>query len=161
MWSLEGKLRILRPTDKMRCVGLDISLDDSPPPNGWQRSVNALTWSLLIQIHILRCVLGLFYLKSELGNLNDHQQIKQIKKTWYIYNTMEYYCYKKEWNNAICSNIEEPRDYHTKWSQRKTNVVHPLYVESKKLIQMDLFTKQKLTHWHEKHFSKGKWEAIN
>ena len=24
--------------------------------------------------------------------------------------------HKKEWNNAICSNIDEPRDYHTKWS---------------------------------------------
>ena len=23
---------------------------------------------------------------------------------------------KKEWNNAICSNTDEPRDYHTKWS---------------------------------------------
>ena len=21
---------------------------------------------------------------------------------------------KKEWNNAICSNMDEPRDYHTK-----------------------------------------------
>ena len=25
--------------------------------------------------------------------------------------------HKKEWNNAICSNIDGPRDYHTKWSQ--------------------------------------------
>ena len=23
--------------------------------------------------------------------------------------------HKKEWNNAICSNIDGPRDYHTKW----------------------------------------------
>ena len=36
-----------------------------------------------------------------------------IKKMWYIY-TMEYYsAIKKEWNNAICSNM----DYHTKWSK--------------------------------------------
>ena len=35
----------------------------------------------------------------------------------YIY-TMEYYsAIKKEWNNTICSNIDEPRDYHTKWSR--------------------------------------------
>ena len=26
---------------------------------------------------------------------------------------MEYYCHKKEWNNAICSDINRPRDYHT------------------------------------------------
>ena len=24
---------------------------------------------------------------------------------------------KKEWNNAICSNTDGPRDYHTKWSK--------------------------------------------
>ena len=35
----------------------------------------------------------------------------------YIY-TMEYYsAIKKEWDNAICSNIDGLRDYHTKWSQ--------------------------------------------
>ena len=39
-----------------------------------------------------------------------------IKKMWYIY-TMEYYSStKKELNNAICSNIDGPRDYHTKQS---------------------------------------------
>ena len=31
---------------------------------------------------------------------------------------MEYYSVmKKEWNNAIWSNIDGPRDYHTKWSK--------------------------------------------
>ena len=25
--------------------------------------------------------------------------------------------HKKEWNNAICSNMDEPRDYQTKWSK--------------------------------------------
>ena len=25
--------------------------------------------------------------------------------------------HKKEWNNAICSNIDGPRDYHTRWSK--------------------------------------------
>ena len=40
-----------------------------------------------------------------------------IKKMWYI-NTMEYYsAIKKEWNNAICSNMDGLRDYHTKWSK--------------------------------------------
>ena len=24
---------------------------------------------------------------------------------------------KKEWTNAICSNMDRPRDYHTKWSE--------------------------------------------
>ena len=40
------------------------------------------------------------------------QQLKDewIKKMWYIY-TMEYYSAIK---NAICSNTDGPRDYHTK-----------------------------------------------
>ena len=25
--------------------------------------------------------------------------------------------HKKEWNNAICSNMDGPRDYHTTWSK--------------------------------------------
>ena len=25
---------------------------------------------------------------------------------------------KKEWSNAICSNMDAPEDYHTKWSQK-------------------------------------------
>ena len=24
---------------------------------------------------------------------------------------------KKEWNNAVCSNMDGPRDYYTKWSK--------------------------------------------
>ena len=31
---------------------------------------------------------------------------------------MEYYsAVKEEWNNAICSNVDEPTDYHTTWSK--------------------------------------------
>ena len=25
--------------------------------------------------------------------------------------------HKKEWNNVTCSNMDGPRDYHTKWSK--------------------------------------------
>ena len=37
----------------------------------------------------------------------------------YIYtHTMDYFsAIKKEWNNAICSNIDGPRDCHTEWSK--------------------------------------------
>ena len=38
-----------------------------------------------------------------------------IKKTWYIY-TIEYYSVI-EWSDAICSNMNGPRDYHTKWKK--------------------------------------------
>ena len=39
-----------------------------------------------------------------------------IKKMWYIYIVQWNISHKKEWNNAICSNMDEPRDDHTKWS---------------------------------------------
>ena len=45
--------------------------------------------------------------------------------------------------------MDGPRDYHTVWSERKTNIIgYHLYVKSKKkkMIQMNLFRKQKQTH---------------
>ena len=45
--------------------------------------------------------------------------------------------------------MDGPRDYHTKWSKsdRERHIIwYHLYVESKKMIQMNLFTKQKQTH---------------
>ena len=42
--------------------------------------------------------------------------------------------HKKEWNNAICSHLDRPRDYHTKWSksERVRQILgYHLYVESK------------------------------
>ena len=39
---------------------------------------------------------------------------------------------KKQWNNVICSNMNEPRDDHTKWSQKETNTIwYNLHAESK------------------------------
>ena len=40
-----------------------------------------------------------------------------IKKMCYIYTTEYYSARKKEWNNAICSNMDGPRDYHTVLSE--------------------------------------------
>ena len=41
---------------------------------------------------------------------------------------MEYYCHKKEWNDAICSNIDGPRDYHTEWgkSDRERKIAYDI-----------------------------------
>ena len=44
---------------------------------------------------------------------------------------------KKEWNNALCSDIDGLRDYYIKWSQRKTNIIwYHLYEESNNMIQL-------------------------
>ena len=34
----------------------------------------------------------------------------------YLYNGL-LLSHKKEWNNAICNNMDGPRDYHTMWSK--------------------------------------------
>ena len=70
---------------------------------------------------------------------------------WYIY-TVEYYlAVRKEWNNAICSYMDGPRDYHTKQSKSERETQIPYYITymwnvKKKKIQMNLFIKQKQTH---------------
>ena len=59
---------------------------------------------------------------------------------------------KNEWNNTICSNMNESRDYHTKWSQTEKYKYHmiSLNVESKNIIQMNLFEKHKLADFKNK-----------
>ena len=71
-----------------------------------------------------------------------------IKKMWYIY-TMEYYSAIKK--NEIMPFAATWMDIEiiilSEVSQTKANIIwYHLYVESKKLIQMNLFTKQKQTH---------------
>ena len=56
---------------------------------------------------------------------------------------------KKEQNNAICSNVDGPRDYHTKWSKsgRGRQISYDIaYMWNLiKMIQNNLFVKQKQT----------------
>ena len=50
-------------------------------------------------------------------------------------------CHNKEWNNATCSNMCGPRDYHSKYSKSKTNIIgYYLHVESEK-------KRYKWTYW--------------
>ena len=43
---------------------------------------------------------------------------------------------KKKWNIAICSNMDGPRDYHTKWNQRQVlyDITYMWYLKKYKLI---------------------------
>ena len=59
--------------------------------------------------------------------------------------------HKKEWNSTICSNMDGPGDYHTEWSESERGrqiSYDTTYMQNlkKKIIQMNLFTKQKQTH---------------
>ena len=54
---------------------------------------------------------------------------------------------EKEWNNAICSGMDGPRDYVTKWrkpDRKQTSGCH-LYMKSKKQHPLVTLTKQKQT----------------
>ena len=72
---------------------------------------------------------------------------------------------KEEWNNAICSNMDGPRDYHTRWSKsEKDKYFHHLYVEYKKWYKWAyLQNRNRLTDTENKIMvtkRKG-WEEIN
>ena len=63
--------------------------------------------------------------------------------------------HKKEWNNAIC-NMDRPTDCHTEWSKsdRKRQISYDITymwnLKKKKMVQMNLFTKQKYSHRYRK-----------
>ena len=49
---------------------------------------------------------------------------KWIKKIWCNTYNVIWLSYKKQWNNATWSNMDGPRDYHTKWSQTEKDKYH-------------------------------------
>ena len=58
-------------------------------------------------------------------------------------------------NNAICSNMDGPRDFHTKWSKsdRERQISYDIAYMGNlilKMIQVNLFTKQKQTYRYQK-----------
>ena len=56
---------------------------------------------------------------------------------------------QKEWNNVICSNVDEPRYCHNEWSKlKKDKLSYDITCmwnlkKKEKMVQMSLFTKQK------------------
>ena len=72
---------------------------------------------------------------------------------------------KKEQNNATHSNMDGLGNYYTKWSksdrQRQISYDITYMWNLKKMIQMNLFIKQKQTHRHRKQtygYQRGKQE---
>ena len=53
---------------------------------------------------------------------------------------------RTEQNNSICSNVDAPKDYHTKLSQKDKYHMMSLIHGIKNMAQMNLPTKQKLIH---------------
>jgi len=72
---------------------------------------------------------------------------------------------KTEWTNAICSNIDGPRDYYTKWSKSEKDKYYtiPMHVEPKKQYKGTYLQKQKQTQKTNLWLSKGKgrrWDPL-
>ena len=84
------------------------------------------------------------------------------KKMWYIF-TMEYYAVikKNEIMPFAATRMDPEIVILSEVSQTKTNITwYRLYVESKKMVQMNLFTKQKNSHRCRKQtygYPGGKW----
>ena len=80
-----------------------------------------------------------------------------VKKAWHVY-TVEYYSTTKKngimpfaeiWMDTEIVTLRQVR-------KRTTNIIwYHLYVESKEMVQMNLFTKQKLSHRHRTQIWKG------
>ena len=88
---------------------------------------------------------------STIYNSQDMEAAEMSINRWmdkegviYIHNGM-LLSHKKEWNNAICSNMDGPRDYHTKWSKSKKDKYHILLIwESKKNDTNELIYKTEI-----------------
>ena len=61
--------------------------------------------------------------------------------------------HEKEWNNTICSNVDEARDRHTKWSKsdRGRQISYDsTYMQNLKYDTYELIYKAEQTHIHRK-----------
>ena len=51
------------------------------------------------------------FIKAKDHNFDDQQRPENL--------VLQSIKEKKEWNNAICSDMDGPRDWHTEWSQKE------------------------------------------
>ena len=74
--------------------------------------------------------------------------------------------HKKGWNYTICNNMDGPRADHTKWSKSEKEKYHmiSLICGIWRIMQINLFTKEKQSHRHRKQtygYQRGKEWGIN
>ena len=85
--------------------------------------------NLLFRQNVNHLKMELPWLKWGFGEFLKHINSQKVETTQmainrrrdkqnvvYTYNGI-LFSHKKEWNNAICNNMDGPRDYHTKWSK--------------------------------------------
>ena len=52
--------------------------------------------------------------------------------------------YKKEWNNAICSDMDGPKDCHTEWRKSDKDEYHIVHVWNLKMATNELTYKREI-----------------
>ena len=73
------------------------------------------TWTLMF-------IAALFTIASAWMQPNWPSTEEWIKKMGVHIHNGILLSHKKEWNNVICSDMDGPRNYYTKWSKPKTNI---------------------------------------
>ena len=100
--------------------------------NSWAYSRRKLIWK---DIYILMITAALFTILKIWKHLvsTDRWMVEDVVQ---IYNGI-LLSYKKEWNSAICRNVDGPRDYHIKWNKSEKDKYHVTYTWNlKKMIQI-------------------------
>ena len=67
--------------------------------------------------------------------------------------------HKEEWNNSNCSDMNEPRDYHTKWSQTEKDKYHMISIiwNLIKMIKRSYQTETDQRFWNQTYvYQRGK-----
>ena len=119
------------------------------------------SWPRGLNRGLLHCRQVLYHLSHQGSPTKTWKQpkctskVEWIKKMWYIH-TVEYYsAIEKKEIMPFCSNMDGPRDYHTK-PERQITCYH-WYVESKELMQMNLYNRNRPTHIENK-LTVTRWE---
>ena len=125
--------------------------------------------------HSLNLLFTMFQILSRLTidkprhehNLIVHQQTIELRRCeihkythilLHIY-TRKYYSVFKKWNNAICSNMDGPRDDHTKWRKSDKHHMISFICGIQNTTQMNPSMKQKQTHRHREQICGCQGEA--
>ena len=78
----------------------------------------------------IKFIVAQFTIIRQGSNVNVHNRWKDKEEVIQKHNGI-LLSHEEEWNTAIGSSIDGPRDYHTKWRKSKTNIIYHLYVKSK------------------------------
>ena len=96
---------------------------------------------------------------------NVHHSVKEwIKKMWHIYNWI-LLSHKKEWNRAVCRDMDGLRDFHTEWSKSEKQImyINTYTWDLEKWYRWTRLQSRKrhiVENKHENQGEKGRWDEL-